>query len=308
MTQPEPEPRLRPFSSAEARSRGLSAKQLRNPRLVRRLVRGWYVEAHVPDSVWLWMHVALAAMRMPIVASHLSALAIHGLSYGPVLPLHVSTNEPRWSRSDGITVHRRKHPISVRYVDGLPVTSPQRTFVDCAMMLPFPWLVIAGDHLIHRGLIELEDLADYVRDRHLDGVVAARRAVRFMCVGAESPMESLVRLMLVFARLPRPECNQRIIGPDGREVARVDMLFRAFKVIVEYDGRWHERSAQQRRRDRDRREQLEAMGYRVIVLFDTDLQKPSLLVRRVHEALVQHGYRGPAPVMSLQWHRWFAPR
>ena len=64
-------------------------------------------------------------------------------------------------------------------------------------------------------------------------------------------------------------------SPCDGFVARVDMLFRAFKVIVEYDGWQHERDPRQRQRDRERRERLEALGFRLIVVTDTDLRQPA---------------------------------
>jgi hypothetical protein len=36
------------------------------------------------------------------------------------------------------------------------------------------------------------------------------------------------------------------------------------------------------------------------------MRNPHEVVRRVHRALVEGGYRGPAPVFSDVWNRWFA--
>ncbi|MBF6842431.1 DUF559 domain-containing protein, partial [Acinetobacter baumannii] len=118
-------------------------------------------------------------------------------------------------------------------------------------------------------------------------------------------METLLRLMLVFARLPEPKLNVDIVDGWGRHVARVDLLLRRWKVVVEYDGRHHETDPAQWKRDRERREALEALGYRVIVVAASDLAAPASVPWRVHAALVQRGYAGPSPVTSTQWLRWF---
>ena len=87
---------------------------------------------------------------------------------------------------------------------------------------------------------------------------------------------------------------------------RGDLVYETNKVLVEYDGWHHERDARQRQRDRKRREQLEAAGWRVIVVTSQDLNSPSLIPLRVHAALRDHGYRGPRPFTNAMWHRWAA--
>src|SRR5690606_26191414 len=179
--------------------------------------------------------------------------------------------------------------------DGLPVTSPARTFVDCALRLTFAQLVVFGDWLIQRGHVTFDELLEYCQARHLDGVVAARRAMEFLVADARSPMETLVRLMVVLARLPHPAVNSVVFDAQGRKVATVDLLFAPYRVAVEYDGRWHELSADERRWLRDRRERLEQLGWTVITVHDTDLPAPAVLVSRIHDALVRGGYSGPRP-------------
>ena len=88
--------------------------------------------------------------------------------------------------------------------------------------------------------------------------------------------------------------------------SRGDLVYRRFRVIVEYDGWHHERDARQRQKDHLRRERLEAAGWTVIVITAADMKDPLGIVRRVHNALVARGYCGPAPVMGTTWHRWFA--
>jgi len=133
-----------------------------------------------------------------------------------------------------------------------------------------------------------------------------RRALAYVRERVDSPKESDVRLMLQFARLPVPEVNVNIYGEDGRFVARGDLVYRRFKILVEYDGWQHERDARQRQRDRERREALEAEGWRVIVVTSEDFKRPQEIARRVHRALASCGYEGVSPVFSTVWRQWFA--
>jgi len=188
---------------------------------------------------------------------------------------------------------------------GLPVTGPDRTVVDCATRLTLVQFIQAADWLIYSGVTTLSELTDYASTRHLSGVARARRALLYARESVESPMETLVRLMLVFARLREPECNPDIVDSQGNFLARGDLVYFRFKVLVEYDGWHHERDAKQRQRDRERREVLEANGWRVIIVTSEDLKNSRLIPWRVFEALKDRGYEGQPPRMNVMWSQWF---
>ncbi|OUZ08566.1 hypothetical protein BHE97_12870 [Aeromicrobium sp. PE09-221] len=295
----------RPFTRAEALAAGLTPKQLRSVRW-RRLLRGVYVNADLVLTVVVWARAALLAAPRGAVISHYTALALWGLDVPSDGRIHVSTRTNWDSEQARIASHRRQGSIASRERHGLPVTSPERTFVDLATKLSWPWLVVTGDWLITQRFTTLQRLVEYADDRHLSGVRRARRALRWVREGAESPRESWVRLLLVTARFPEPELQVRVLDGDGHFIARVDMAYVRWQVAVEYDGYWHERSARQRERDRDRRECLERLGWTVIVIYDTDLSDPRKIPWRIFHALREQGYLGPAPVTSVMWERWFA--
>jgi hypothetical protein len=148
-------------------------------------------------------------------------------------------------------------------------------------------------------------LTAYATARHLHGVKRARRLLRHVRERVESPAETLVRLLLVWSYLPAPECNVDIVDAEGRFVARGDLVLHRWRVVVEYDGWYHERDGQQRQRDVLRRERLEALGWRVIVVTAEDLKRPESIPWRVHTALTQAGYRGGPPRTSIMWRTWF---
>lgn len=294
----------RPFTLREAEERGLSRDVLRGKRF-RRLHRGVYVRADVLLTLRVRVLAALLVLPPDCVVSHLTALRAWGFDAGGS-DVELSTTTALRSRLPGVVLHRRLHEIQRTTLDGLPVTTPARTFVDCGTRLGLVTLVQAAEHLLHTTATTWNELETFCRVRHLHGVVRTRRAMRLVRAGAESPMETLLRLMLVFARLPEPQVNVDVLDASGRFVARVDLLYPRWKVVVEYDGRHHETDARQWARDRRRREALEALGYRVIVIAAADLSDARRVPWRVHEALTSRGYEGPAPVTSVQWLRWFA--
>ena len=167
-----------------------------------------------------------------------------------------------------------------------------RTFIDVATLLPDKSLLRIGDWLVASGHVELDQLLEYVHDSHLNGVARARRVARLIAPRVASPRESDLRWELHRASLPTPEVNADIHDAHGRWIARGDLVFRPWKVLVEYDGWQHERDARQRQWDHLRREALEAEGWRVIVVTAIDMASVSTVSARVRQALRSRGYRG----------------
>ena len=192
-------------------------------------------------------------------------------------------------------------------------------------------LVEVGDWLVAERHTDLLTLRDYVVRSHLDGVLRARDAASMVREGSESVRESAVRWAIVASGLPEPEINVDIQDALGRFLARGDLVYREWQVLVEYDGWHHERDALQRQRDpvplvlalhfggdpegagefqghghperdalqrqRDhlRREALEAAGWRVIVVTTADMRDVRTVVWRIHAALKARGFTGPTP-------------
>ena len=296
-----------PFTTATARRHGVGRGVL-SGKQCRQLFRGVWISADVEITFRLLLSAALLALPDDVVVSHTSAMRLYGLEprTGRHRLFEFSTTRTHVTRHLGILLHRRQRRIATIELDDFTVTAPERTFVDCAGRLTFVELVQLGDWLIHTGRTSFDALVAYVLDRHLHGVRRARRAVAYVRDNVESPMETIIRLMLVCARLPEPTCNLTILDDDGHFLGRGDLVFERWKVLVEYDGWHHERSAAQRQQDVRRRERLEAAGWIVIVITSGDLGRAQEIPWRVHRAIKARGYSGSAPHMNAMWHRWFA--
>jgi hypothetical protein len=172
----------------------------------------------------------------------------------------------------------------------IPVTTPARTWLDCAQYLPIEHLIALGDAVLRRRLAtpaELQSMVTWGRGRR--GVAIARLSLPHLDPRSESPGESLARAHLVLTGVPRPECNADIIE-NGEWLARADMRWRRAKVIVEYDGAVH-LSEERRRADAARRNLLQAAGWLVIVFTANDLRRPWLMANLVKQALRERGER-----------------
>ncbi|PWF89628.1 hypothetical protein DEJ37_00810 [Kocuria rosea] len=90
-----------------------------------------------------------------------------------------------------------------------------RTVLDCASTLPLREAVVTADHALRRGTERAELLALLERRAGAPGCRRARRVLDLADGRSESPGETLTRLVLLRARLPRPELQVRIRTPRG---------------------------------------------------------------------------------------------
>ncbi len=75
-----------------------------------------------------------------------------------------------------------------------------------------------------------------------------------------------------------------ICDEDGQFLAFGDLVYRATKVVIEYDGLVH-LDEKQRRYDADRRSVLRTHGWLVVEINANDLSRPHRLIAKVRDAL-----------------------
>ena len=105
--------------------------------------------------------------------------------------------------------------------------------------------------------------------------------------GAESPMESEARLVMLDGGLPEPLLQYEIIDRDGR-LWRVDFAWPECRVAVEYEGfDWHS-TPEALRKDRQKRAALEEISWGVLSIVSDDVRRqPDVMVRRIDDKLMQ---------------------
>jgi hypothetical protein len=151
------------------------------------------------------------------------------------------------------------------------VTTALRTAFDCARWLPLVEAVVVVDAMAHAQLIDLAELEPFARNHpRVRGLWQAVRVALLADSLAESPMETRLRLVLVFAGLPRAVSQYEVFDAVGVFVARLDLAYVAEKVAVEYDGADH---WEQRRHDDRRRDRLRSLGWTVLVYSAEDVYR-----------------------------------
>ncbi|OLT53475.1 hypothetical protein [Cellulosimicrobium sp. CUA-896] len=315
---PTPLPPL-PFRVADALAQGSTPAQLRASRL-HAPVRGVRMDARRAQD----LEAVCAAVQLVLPDdagfSHTSAAALWGLPlpHGaePVADLHVSGAPGRRPvAARAIRQHEGLEPGDLARLHGLRVTTPDRTWADLGALgaasdaepgaFGLADLVVVSDALL-RGVRGRGPHPRALLERRLSrwegrrGAVMLRRALGLSRRFVDSPMETRLRLRLVASGFPCPVVGADVFDDDGRWLARPDLSWPRLRIAVEYDGRHHLVSAKQRLDDVARQEELERLGWRVVVLFAHDvLRRWPATEGRVLQAFLDRGVRpedvAPAP-------------
>lgn len=311
----------RPFTTAEARTCGVSEERLRaavRAGAVTRDRRGVF-HARPADPPAYPRSVDEAAISMAHLLagstlSHDSAGRFQGL---PV-PLnsramgHITLPGARTRTAGSVRIHAQKLPPShIKILREVRVTTPARTAIDIARGAKVPEGLICMDAALRRLVTSHVDDGTPVRMAvHDDLLVAAarhgiqsvlddmagcpgtgnaRRALGLADPASESALESQSRGVLLEYGVPAPGCGYPIEGADGR-VYWVDMAWESARVVGECDGLGKYTEAAILQREKLRQEALERAGWRVVRWTYADiLRAPQRLVDRIMHAL----HRGP---------------
>lgn len=175
----------------------------------------------------------------------------------------------------------------------LRVTTPTRTVIDCALVMPTASAVVIADAALHRGLTSVSQLAHQVSEMsRRKGLAAARRVVALADSQSESPGES--RLRLILGDLGIHVVSQAVIIDGRRTLARADFRVRDSRVLIEFDGRTKYKDDPERYHweEKRRHDRLIAAGYEVVRIVWDELEKPQAIKHAINEALARTQRRG----------------
>lgn len=268
----------------------MSVEELRHPQ-VTRLSRDTYLPRSVSGELTSRIAAVLLTAPPGSVVSHLSAADVWGLQ----IPLRdrsdgrVHLSVPGSSRAES-RVDRRLYRSGVPEVDirrrgSLPVTSPARTWRDLAGILEPPALLAATDQVLN-GMSGRDELQEQLARRPTGrGCARAREVLPLGDARAESPMESVVRWLVLHAGIPAPDLQYEIRDGLGVFIARADLAWPQRKVLVEFDGDVH-RERDVFVRDLRRQNRLVAAGWTVLRFTSADvLGRPDEVLAEIRRAL-----------------------
>ncbi len=235
--------------------------RLRNGRL-HRISRGVYAVGHTNLSLKGRWTGAVLACGPGAALSHRDAATVHGLL--TVGSGAIDVTSPSRRHVDGIRCHaaRALHPRDVAVIDGIPVTSLERTLLDLAEASP--------PRQLHRALeqAQREDKLDrrrieamIVRNPGRHGIKALRGAVAELQddpAWTQSELERQFRELSESRGLPRPAMNQYVEGE------LVDAFWRDHHLVVEVDGWRFHKTRRSFENDRRKDAKLVEAGWRVV--------------------------------------------
>jgi hypothetical protein len=210
----------------------------------------------------------------------------------------------------GVRSHYRKDPAQTTPGRVCRSQLPEQTFLDLAAVgVGLVDLVVVADGMIKAGHTSPERLIGAASRWSGSGCRVARRAACFARKGVDSPQETRLRLLLVLAGLPEPRVNLIIRGRDGSWRRRYDLAYEHVRLIIEYDGRQHAEDSRQWLTDIFRREELDQMRWRLVIVTSEGIfQEPLRTLERVRNALLECGAVGIRRTFKPEWRLHFPAR
>jgi hypothetical protein len=168
-------------------------------------------------------------------------------------------------------------------IDGIAVTTPQRTAVDLARRYPLGTAVAAVDALARATRMPAADLHAAI-DRHQGraGIRRARHALALVDPRAESPKETWMRLAVMRAGFPRPDAQVAVYNEYGVLIGFVDIGWPDLKIAVEYEGRHHRLSRDAFAKDIRRFDEMIEQGWIIMRITASDTE--ATMLRRLDAA------------------------
>jgi Protein of unknown function (DUF559)/AbiEi antitoxin C-terminal domain len=290
-------------TTAELLDQGTSTTQIRKLVRSRALVslgHGVYARAAVAErfrgidggELFLSAAAAITLTGHDAVASHETAALLHGIALldqpAPGVTLTAGLDRG-WRGRIGVRLHAAALPAEhVTTALGVPITTPARTVVDLARTLDFRSGVATADSALHLRLTSKDELRSVIAAcPRWPGLRRATEVVAFADDRAESPLESIARIVFRDCGLPRPEL-QVWLGGTTRPIVRVDFYWERYLTVAEVDGAMKYEDPMRAKRQLRRDSRLRAEGFEVVHFDWHDItQNPDQVVTLIRQAFAR---------------------
>ena len=235
-----------------------------------RVFRGVYAYGNpaIGERGRLW--AATLACGPGAVVSHRSAAVLMGLVDRGPGSIDVIASGQRGRGIDAIRLHLVRLPLrdEAGTYDGVPCTSPSRTFVDLAGTVGLPVLRSGFERAAASGVLDLDGIEVVLARGPRRGAGTLRRliadwrpAARVLKRGRlKSPLEAKVLPIVLRGGAPEPRLNAPVRLATGKTI-EVDFLWEEQRFVVEADSRSFHGTDAAAERDRWRDRELMRVGY-----------------------------------------------
>ncbi len=288
----------RPFTLAESRALGVSRRVLAR-HFVRLHHEVWVHRRH--EMTWHDRFIA-ARLAMPESAcpTGITRIRLLGLDYGPPEPIRFVIQGDHHLAIAGVFLHRTKR---MPPLDESGVT-PAAAFIAYCGLARVIDAIKVGDWLLRHEHMTIEEVrALALRDLWRDGAQETVWVLQHLDARSRSLPESELRVLLVFAGLPRPELNVAV-DEEGQVVC--DLYYRKWRTAVEHEGAHHQTDRAQYNLDLGRYAWMRAHDVSYVQSTHEKLHQPRSVVGEVYAELVRRGFTGPPPAFGERWSVLFA--
>ncbi len=204
--------------------------------------------------------------------------------------IHVTVPYARRNKpKPGLVIHHADfRPSDVVELDGLTTFSLDLALADFLCDGDKRTAIAALDEAMH-GLApdHVRALRENVRDRIMDrrdrrGIHRALLLLDLATGKAESPPESILRLIVVEAGFPIPEVQYEITTIEGRKLYVLDMAWPSRRIALEYDGFASHEGRHDYDSERDAR--MAGRGWITIRVSAADLRDPQRVLAELARA------------------------
>jgi hypothetical protein len=236
---------------------------------------------------------AVLACGPGALLSHRSAAALHELRRSEAVKIDVTLPRRSGRRHAGIAIHRSTTlaPADATVVDGIPCTSVARTLLDLAEVVPRRQTERVFDQADASDVLNLAAINDQLqRNPTRRGAKVVRSILAEHYIGSTLTRSEIEEAMLALSRalgLPPPEINAWLDLGDGELMIMPDFMWRAQRLIVEVDSKYH-RTQQRYESDRRRDQRAMVAGWRVVRTTERQIKRrPGELHATVAKLLAQ---------------------
>jgi hypothetical protein len=298
-------PVARVFTRADLRALGWTDPAITRAARSGRLVpirRGVYTCVE-PDAAT--QAIAAARALADSVVSHRSALVLLNLPLigSSTFPPEVTVAPTSRGSAHAAHLHRASlRPEDIVVIEGVAVTSVARTLVDVGRHRSTLATVAAADAALHTEAVDDEQIADVLRFCwNWPRIARAQRALRLTDGRAESPLESVSRVVMHWLGVPKPQPQTLIFDEHGRFLGRTDFYWDGPGVVGEADGRIKYDDREVLTDEKRRQELLEDPGLVVTRWGWSDpTRRRVAFVRRLERAF-RRGYLRDRSGLPRQW-------
>jgi very-short-patch-repair endonuclease len=274
-----------PFTLEEARCAGLKRWHLEGASWCR-LASGTYIWAGHAKAPEVMLEAAQRRLPSSAVFSGLTAAWLHGLDVEPCDPIEATiANGAGVSARSGVLLRRTTMPLDDAVtIRKFRATSIVRTLLELSGRMSVTETVVLIDMALRLRATSCDDVSSWISNHpRWVGVRTLRRAACLADGGAESPMETRLRMLLVLGGLPQPRTQVPLHDHRGDILGRPDLYYATHQLALEYDGAIHRSSLAE---DNRRQNRLQQAGIRLLRFTAGDLlNSPETVVAHVRGML-----------------------